>query len=212
MSNSNKQNASTEEHIKQVAKQTFVEKGYAGTTTRDIAEAADVNLALINYYFRSKENLFCKVFKETIREFFASMLEILNTEIALQQKIELMIERDFEFLIQNPDVTMFILNEMRTNEHNMVEEIVAHNKFWDTYFFKQVQAAIDKGEMNPINPVELIILILGNVQFIFLAKPMLKVLSNLDEIGYNELIINHKMRIKEMLISFLFVNHPPSSR
>ncbi len=39
----------------------FAIKGYYGTSVRDIAKAAGVNVALINYHFKSKENLFIEV-------------------------------------------------------------------------------------------------------------------------------------------------------
>lgn len=51
---------STEEKILKAATKVFTEKGYAGTRTRDIAEEAGINLALLNYYFRSKEKLLKK--------------------------------------------------------------------------------------------------------------------------------------------------------
>ena len=51
-------NLSTEEKFKEAARIVFTKKGYAATKTRDIAEQAGLNLALLNYYFRSKEKLF----------------------------------------------------------------------------------------------------------------------------------------------------------
>ena len=51
----------TEEKIKQAAKAVFQKKGFAATRTRDIAEEADINLALLNYYFRSKEKLYGRI-------------------------------------------------------------------------------------------------------------------------------------------------------
>jgi AcrR family transcriptional regulator len=48
----------TEEQIKEAARRVFTRKGYAATRTRDIAEESGHNLALLNYYFRSKEKLF----------------------------------------------------------------------------------------------------------------------------------------------------------
>lgn len=41
----------------------FADGGYAGTSTRDIAERAGVNQGLIRYYFESKELLFDEVFR-----------------------------------------------------------------------------------------------------------------------------------------------------
>ena len=45
------------EHILTIAEELFGEKGFDGTSVRDIATGADVNLAMISYYFGSKEKL-----------------------------------------------------------------------------------------------------------------------------------------------------------
>lgn len=47
----------SKERILSAALQAFSELGYDGTTTREIAHRADVNLGLIQYYFEGKENL-----------------------------------------------------------------------------------------------------------------------------------------------------------
>src|ERR1700748_2737311 len=60
---------STEEKIKAAAKKLFTQKGFAATRTRDIAEEAGINLALLNYYFRSKEKLFELIMMENFRQF-----------------------------------------------------------------------------------------------------------------------------------------------
>ena len=48
----------TEQKIIRAADNLFTQKGYAATKTREIADEAGVNLALLNYYFGSKENLY----------------------------------------------------------------------------------------------------------------------------------------------------------
>ena len=65
---------STEEKIKAAAKKLFTQKGFAATRTRDIAEEAGINLALLNYYFRSKEKLFELVMKENVQLFLGTMI------------------------------------------------------------------------------------------------------------------------------------------
>ena len=52
----------------QAAEHLFVERGYPGVGTREIAESADVNLGLIQYYFGSKAHLFVEVVREVMRE------------------------------------------------------------------------------------------------------------------------------------------------
>lgn len=60
---------STEEKIKEAARTVFHKKGFAATRTRDIAEEAGINLALLNYYFRSKQRLFELIMVETTAAF-----------------------------------------------------------------------------------------------------------------------------------------------
>jgi len=45
------------EKILEAAEELFAEKGYEGTSVRDIANRAGVNIAMISYYFGSKEKL-----------------------------------------------------------------------------------------------------------------------------------------------------------
>ena len=79
---------STEEKIKEAARRVFTRKGFAGTRTRDIAEESGFNLALINYYFRSKEKLFDIIVLEHMQTFLVSVREILNDQgTTLEEKI-----------------------------------------------------------------------------------------------------------------------------
>ena len=49
---------STEIRIKEAAHKVFLAKGFSAATVRDVAKEAETNVALVNYYFRSKKNLF----------------------------------------------------------------------------------------------------------------------------------------------------------
>src|SRR3954468_13817719 len=81
--------SSTEEKIKNAARSVFHKKGFAATRTRDIAEAAGINLALLNYYFRSKEKLFNLIMMETFSGFIKSIIIIFNDETtSLENKVE----------------------------------------------------------------------------------------------------------------------------
>ena len=55
-------NQNIEERILWVAERLFLEKGFSGTSTTEIAKAVGCNQALIHYYFRTKEKLFWDVF------------------------------------------------------------------------------------------------------------------------------------------------------
>ena len=106
----------TEEKIKEAARKVFHKKGYAGTRTRDIAEEAGVNLALLNYYFRSKEKLFDLIMEETMQLFFQSLKGLINNErTTLQEKLQDFTTQYIDFLCSQPELPIFILNEIQMN-------------------------------------------------------------------------------------------------
>src|ERR1700753_2868373 len=106
-------NASTEEKIKQAARKVFTQKGYAATRTRDIAEESGYNLALINYYFRSKEKLFDIIITEQMQLFIHSVMGIVNDETTtLPEKLEIVIAHYIDMLIKSPYIPLFVLSEI----------------------------------------------------------------------------------------------------
>src|SRR5271154_299968 len=84
-----KPDLTAEEKIKEAARNVFTRKGFAATRTRDIAEEAGINLALLNYYFRSKEKLFEIVMLENFGQFLNGVQTLLNQkESSLEEKID----------------------------------------------------------------------------------------------------------------------------
>ena len=118
----------TEHAILQAAEEIFLEKGYAASRTTAIAQLAGVNHAMLHYYFRSKENLFNKVFDDKVQLLASSFLLILQQEFPFLDKIKLIIEAHFDFLVSNPKIPSFILTEITTNSERkkMVEKIFSH--------------------------------------------------------------------------------------
>jgi AcrR family transcriptional regulator len=70
------------EHILLTAERLFGEKGFDGTSVRDIAQAAGVNLAMISYYFGSKEKLL-EAMIQLRSEYTFGILEELNKDQSL---------------------------------------------------------------------------------------------------------------------------------
>ena len=59
----------TSEIILEIASKLFSQKGFNGTSIREIASKANVNIAAISYHFESKEKLFFKVFLKAYSKF-----------------------------------------------------------------------------------------------------------------------------------------------
>jgi len=58
----------TQQRLLQTAGEIFAEKGFEGTTVREICQRAEVNIAAVNYYFRDKERLYIEAVKQACRE------------------------------------------------------------------------------------------------------------------------------------------------
>jgi AcrR family transcriptional regulator len=68
----------TKEQIISVAKRLFAERGFAGTTLRNVISEADVNLAAVHYHFGSKEELFRAVVEQFARPIVEQELVMLK--------------------------------------------------------------------------------------------------------------------------------------
>ena len=69
---------SLEQTILEVAERLFLEKGFAMTSTTEIAKEVGCNQALVHYYFRTKDNLFNVIFEQKFKDFFHGLFEIRN--------------------------------------------------------------------------------------------------------------------------------------
>src|SRR5690606_884592 len=104
--------ASTEEKIKEAARVVFTRKGCVSTKVRDIAAEADINLALVHYYFRSRKELFdLSIVKTIVVLFFEINVIIVFKCISLIIKNDLIVQHYIDHLLNNTDLTMFIVNE-----------------------------------------------------------------------------------------------------
>jgi AcrR family transcriptional regulator len=165
---------SAEERIKEAARKVFTEKGYAATRTRDIAEASGINLALLNYYFRSKEKLFDIIMKENIQLFVQGVREILSdADTSLKQKIALLVDYYINMLLKHPHVPMFVLSGMRQDPEKFVQEAGFKKIMHGSIFLKQLMEIKPKKKQN-INPMHFMINLLSLTVFPFIAYPMMQ--------------------------------------
>lgn len=96
------QTVDTKEKILEVARVLFADKGFDGTSVRDIAKAAEVNVASVNYHFDSKENLFHEILMKGHTECADGIKEFYETK---NPNLEEMIVYVFHyFLERSPDL------------------------------------------------------------------------------------------------------------
>jgi AcrR family transcriptional regulator len=115
--------------IIEAAEKLFAEKGFEGTSVRDIAESANVNLAMISYYFGSKEKLMEAMF--TYRSnFYKLQLEsmINNKELEPMQKVEQLIDQYIGKLMDQQCFHRVMVREQMVNNNGTIATQIQHLK------------------------------------------------------------------------------------
>jgi len=190
-------NTTTEEKIKEAARHVFTRKGYAATRTRDIAEESGYNLALINYYFRSKEKLFDIIMLESLQVFVHSVIGIVNDPATtLTQKMQVLICHYIDMLKTNPNIPLFVLNEINADPKKLIAKLgfdkVDREKIYLVKQWKEMTAA-KKGPA--VNPVHILLNVLSMTIFPFIASPLLRNRTGMSVEEYNKLMEERKTLI-----------------
>lgn len=187
----NSDDISTEQKIKEAARKVFSLKGYAATRTRDIADEAGINLALVNYYFRSKEKLFNEIMQEKIYQLFGTIVPILiNPNLSFETKIEIVAENYIDMLIENPDLPLMVMSEVKKDIEGFGIKIQLSPLLKDSSFIRQIK------DRNPnVDPVQFLLSILGMIIFPFIAKPVFISLSGMEKEQFITLMKERKKYI-----------------
>ncbi len=201
MGSKKEKDISTEEKIKAAARKVFTLKGYAATRTRDIAEEAGINLALLNYYFRSKEKLFELVAAEKIQQLFGLIGPVINDRsTSLQTKLERIATAYIDTLSEHPDLPLFVLSEIRRKPEWLSGRIPIGEMVRKSSFVQQVR------EKCPgIHPIHFLMNILGMCVFPFVSSPVFIAAGVIDNNGFKKLLEERKKLIPVWMNAMLEV-------
>jgi TetR/AcrR family transcriptional regulator len=199
-----KKDISTEQKIKEAAREVFLAKGFSGCSTREIAKAAGMNVALVNYYFRSKSQLFQLIFNAALEDFTNSMVEVFSTDLSLQDKMRILIDKEYDFLSHHPELPAFIITETNRESGCSIDNAVFFEKITETGIFEECQKAQQTGEMIEIDIYSLTLLIISNCDFPYMGRNLMKSILNIEDSQMSSLLNSHKEHVKEMLVNYLF--------
>ena len=187
----------TEEKIKLAAGKIFMEKGIAGARTRDIAQEAGINLALLNYYFRSKENLFEIVMLDKLKSFFDVIVNIvIDTGSTYEEKLPKLVEKYTDLLMKEPNLPFFLLHELPQNPNFFDEKLHIKDKInLQSFAFFQSTLKLEKKE----DALQLLITFLGMMIFPFIVRPAIQSLFDISEDDYTKILLDRKTLIPQWI-------------
>jgi AcrR family transcriptional regulator len=169
-------NQNIEKRILWVAERLFLEKGFNGTSTTEIAKTVGCNQALIHYYFRTKEKLFWDVFAPKVEQFVEYLDAPLDESLDFIERIKNVIDFYFGILELDERLTPFIVNELLMNPGRW-------DKFRDRYlrnesrssafdrFESMVEEEISAGRIRSIRAIDLLMNIMSLTISVFVVAP-----------------------------------------
>lgn len=115
--------------ILEKTEQLFAEHGFSGTSVREIAKAADVNVAMISYYFGSKEKLLMEIFRFRGNYLETKIDALLNdTTLSGWDKIDILIEHYVQKTRGNKCLYRIIQKEVDMNSDSEISLFIQQRK------------------------------------------------------------------------------------
>lgn len=193
----------TEEKIFNAARIVFQKKGFAGARMQEIADEAGINKAMLHYCFKNKQLLFEAVFMNAFGQLAPQINEIFNSEETVFNKIRKFTDSYISFVILNPYLPAFIIQEMNNNPEFVMSFLNHKNKPNPFPLLLQIEKEIADGIIKPIPPKQLLLDIFSMTVFPFAAKMMVKGIMQLSEAEFNEMMEERKTSIAETIINLI---------
>ena len=129
------------EDILDVAEKLFAEQGFEAISIREISKSADINIAMVSYYFGSKEKLYEEVVN---RKLISSDLIIKHIEKyeAYQEKLFAIVDLFINKFFERRDFQNIIFREMAMNQRTGMAELITTRLHQN---FSVISDVIEKG-------------------------------------------------------------------
>ncbi len=193
--------------ILQAAAHEFAEHGIAGARTDAIAREAEVNKALLYYYFKDKETLYGAVLDDAFSGLKTTVFRVLDGDLPPRDKIMAYAGAYFDFIASNQLYPRLMQREMMRAREGQSQHIDKIIKNYIQPIFGRVSELIRKGtaegEFRPVNPVHFVPSMIAMIVFYFSSAPMMQKIT-----GFNpmtpERIAERRAAVLDFISAALF--------
>jgi len=199
--------SSMEQSILDAAEKLFLEKGFAATSTTQIAKEVGCNQALVHYYFRTKDNLFNRIFEKKFGDFFQVIFDTTQLEqLDFKQKIRHICESHFDLLNKNPKIPMLILNELsrRPDHIELLREKlhVLPEKLFEL-MEKDLQTEVDAGRIRKVSFMDVVMTMISLNVSIFTLLPVAAQALQINAEQQNMILAHRRSENVEIILKYL---------
>jgi len=191
-----------EQEILLAAENEFLEKGYDAASTAVIAKAAGVTHAMVNYYYRSKENLFSLILDNHIHDLLSALKPLMNadrdivglmTDVALAIFDKMNENRKFPYLLQDIARTHpeFFLKYHETFSTTCMTSIGKHSARLESY--------IEKGIVSQCTMMDICDTVFTLATAPFLNIPLLKNVAKYTDEQVDKYILVRRSEMEKVI-------------
>ncbi len=192
----------TEEKIFDAATDVFLDKGMDGARMQDIANHAGINKALLHYYYRTKDQLFDAVFQMIAKKMLKKFAPVFDENLTLEDKIRFFFREHITFLLENPRLPAFVLNEINRNPERVKKLLknVDVESLWKK-LYEQHKTELDKYNVSEKMLPQLMTSVAAMSVFPFAAKGLIEAILSKTSINFNDYIEERKQFAADFVIN-----------
>ena len=197
---------SMEERILACAERLFLNKGYNLTSMTEIAREAGCTQALVHYYFRTKENLFSKIFEGKFHLFIDCIVRMEDENLPFEEIVAVRTSRLFDLMAANQRLPFVFLSEFIINPDQRIslkDNIVSLCTEATSRLEAMIAVEVESGRIRPVGTMDITLNMFSLVVTFFIVLPFLEETGIVTDANRDEFIEQRRQEILKTLIGGL---------
>ena len=150
------------EAIFSAATRLFGERGYTGTTMRDIAKAVGILPGSLYAHIQSKDAVLLEIIESGVDRFNAAVDRIDAMHLAPEPALREAVREHLRIVADNPSRTLIVFHQWRFLDDDNRDRLLAKRAHYEAFFVRTVRSGIELDQFDPhLDPKVTVLAMLG---------------------------------------------------
>jgi len=192
--------AASRQRIIDEAKALFFQKGYAATSMEELAAHAQLNKAMIFYYFKNKKGLYEAVMEQVLQEIYDTIVTENRHYHTPQQELESFVRTYAKFACTHPYLPTLLLKELGEGGAVIPDKLFGAMRRLFALFCDILRRGEAEGSFHETMPMVLYFMVIGTINLMVTTKPLRQRAAALEDIDLDTCVECEIEEISEYLI------------
>ena len=184
--------------IIETAERLFAERGFDGTTVRDIADEAGINVAMISYYFGSKEKLMEALFELRVGSVIIRVESLIKDEsLSPIEKVNMLIDEHIDRVLQKQCFHKVMMGALVTNKNPAILKAANNVKIRNAEVITElIKEGQKKGQFKKkVDVILMINTMVGTVSQCMMSQEYYREFNKQQDVPDDEFLLTLKRRL-----------------